>query len=79
LPSGQPGVNAGPAFAMSRHTHLPATPHIARQVYTERLQQLVRHGERLLDSEDALPLSARPQLVSAVANLKRVAELIFPT
>lgn len=47
LPSGQPGINAGPTFAMSRHSHLPPAGTVAAVVYGERLAELATHGARL--------------------------------
>ena len=47
LPSGSAGINAGPTFAMSRHSHLPPPEAVARVVYCERLHELADHAKQL--------------------------------
>ncbi len=39
LPSGSDGINAGPTFAMSRHSHLPPAEAVARVVYGEEARR----------------------------------------
>jgi hypothetical protein len=72
MPSGQDGVNAGPAFAMSKHAQLPATPATARQVYMERLVELSSRA-RLLVGEDIPNKKALEQVRSSAINLDRIA------
>ena len=72
MPSGEPGINAGPAFAFSRHTQLPAPPATARLVYLERLQQLAVHANALVGRTDEIPEFARSQLKSVSTNLNRI-------
>ena len=75
LPSGKPGVNAGPTFALNRHAQLPPVATVARRVYAERLQQLADHGHILMENAIADPIAAG-QLASAAANLKRIARAV---
>lgn len=73
MPSGTPGVNAGPTFAISRHVHLPTDATVAHVVVTERLAELGRHGELLasgMGSDDTL---ARELAGSAGSNLRALA------
>lgn len=75
LPSGQPGVNAGPTFAMSRHTYLPGPEAASRTVYGERLCELAAHGAGLVQAAADADVDwvARGQLRGAAANLARLA------
>lgn len=47
MPSGVKNVNAGPAFAMTRHSQLPPPPRAALLVFTERLEELASHAGEL--------------------------------
>lgn len=74
LPSGTPGVNAGPTFAMSRHSHLPNDPAVAAVVYGERLAELAAHAQTLDEASAAAPWLARDQMRGAGSNLRRLSQ-----
>jgi len=78
LPSGQPGVNAGPTFAMSRHTYLPGPEVASRTVYGDRIRELAGHADALTQAAASAPWVARNQLRGAAANLARIAGWFAP-
>lgn len=71
MPSGERGVNAGPSFELRRHVTLPVDSAAAIAVITERLAQLARHGDLLLDRDDVEP-EPHHQISGAVVNLARI-------
>jgi hypothetical protein len=75
LPSGQPGVNAGATFALSRHCYLPAPAPVSRAVYGERLAELAAHARLLATGarNRSVPAPARDQIDSTADNLARLA------
>jgi len=75
LPSGQPGVNAGPTFALSRHSYLPDAGDVSRVVYGERLVELAGHAHLLAAAAGVhnVPWPARRQLEGAAGNVARIA------
>jgi hypothetical protein len=77
LPSGQPGLNAGPTFALSRHCYLPAPAPVSRAVYGERLAELAAHarllGTAARNQSVPVPVPARDQIDSTADNLARLA------
>lgn len=73
LPSGKPGINAGPTFAMSRHSHLPASGAVAAVVYGERLAELASHADKLTAAATEAPWDANDQMRGAGSNLRRLA------
>lgn len=78
MPSGTPGINAGPTFALSRHAVLPAPPEIAKRVLYDRVVELYEHAEALAAYEWDAPDLVRPQLVSTAHNLGRIAGYMQP-
>lgn len=78
LPSGQPGLNAGPTFAMSRHTYLPGPEVTSRTVYGERLRELAEHADVLVGAASGVSWVARGQIRGAADNLARIAGWFGP-
>ena len=72
LPSGHPGVNAGPTFAMSRHSQLPAAGEVSRAVFGERLTELADHARRLGSAVQGQDPLAVDLVAGARANLARL-------
>ena len=77
LPSGTDGLNAGPAFAFSRHTMLPTPPVAAQLVYHERLCELSEHAATLQEKVKNCSPLAQSQIHSAASNLHRLAKSKF--
>lgn len=78
MPSGTPGINAGPTFALSRHATLPMPPDIARRVLFDRMGELHQHAVALSGLDWDAPDLVRPQLASVAHNLGRIAEALRP-
>lgn len=74
LPSGVPGLNAGPTFEITRHVALPQDATIAGKVASERLGQLAGYSNQLM-AVDGLPPVAAEQLAGIAGNLARLVTL----
>lgn len=71
LPSGTEGLNAGPSFELRRHVALPNEAGPALAVVTDRLAQLVTHGDTLM-RKGIIPPGPRGLIAGAVSNLSRL-------